>query len=39
MSDEHQKHLNSRFKHVLVNNWNYTEYILVAVHYLINNYV
>jgi hypothetical protein len=26
MSDEH--HIHSQLKHVLVNNWNYTEYIL-----------
>ena len=29
MSDERQKYLRSLLKHVSMNNWNYTEYILV----------
>ena len=37
MSDEH--HIHSQLKHVLVNNWNYTEYIPVVPLYLIENYV
>jgi len=39
MSDEHQQHLRSQLKHVSMNNWNYTEYIPVVSHYLIDNYV
>ena len=39
MSDEYQKHLRSQLKHVLVSNWNNTEYIPVVPHYLIDNYV
>jgi len=34
MSGEYQQHLRSRLKHDLVNNWNYTEYIPVILHYL-----
>jgi hypothetical protein len=37
LSDECQQHLRSRLKYVLVNNWNYTEYIPVVLHYLIDN--
>ena len=39
LSDECQQHLHSRLKYVLVNNWNYTEYIPVVLHYLIDNYL
>jgi mRNA-degrading endonuclease RelE of RelBE toxin-antitoxin system len=39
MSDECQQHLRSQVKHVLVNKWSCTEYIPVAPHYLIDNYV
>jgi hypothetical protein len=38
MSAEHQQHPHSQSKHVLMNNWNYTEYISVVPHYLANNY-
>jgi hypothetical protein len=35
----YQQHLWSRLKYVSMNNWNYTEYILIVPHYLINNCV
>ena len=38
MFGEHQQHPHSQSKHVLMNNWNYTEYIPVVPHYLTNNY-
>ena len=38
MFAEHQQHLRSQLKHALVNSWNYTEYIPVVPHYLIDNY-
>ena len=37
MSAEHRQHPRSQSKHVLMNNWNYTEYTVVP-HYLTNNY-
>jgi len=36
---EHQQHLRSRLKHVLLNNFNYAEYILIVVPYLETNYM
>jgi hypothetical protein len=37
--DECQQHLRSRLKYVLVNNWNYTEYIPVVLYYSIDNFL
>jgi hypothetical protein len=39
LSDESQQHLRSRLKYVLVNNWNYTEYIPVVLYYSIDNFL
>jgi hypothetical protein len=39
MSDECQQHLHSRLKYMLMNNCNYTEYLPLVPHYLIDNYV
>jgi hypothetical protein len=33
----YRQHLRSLLKHVSANNWNYTEYIPVVLHYLTNN--
>ena len=33
---EHQQHPHNQLKHVQVNNWNYTEYIPVVPHYLLD---
>jgi hypothetical protein len=32
MSDEHRQHLRSLLKHVLLNNWNYSDHIPVVPH-------
>ena len=36
LSDECQQHLRSRLKYVLVNNWNYTEYIPFRSFFIFN---